>query len=122
MSGSCVCASSRSGSGLGSYPFHLVDELQRQVAHEFGLSGRAGTTALVHADHWLGQEEATRLSLYRRHNRVLAPGRRGPRRGAAAPLYDGEVPPLETVVGGKVDLSLLGRGQRPLVLVAGSFS
>ena len=52
----------------------VVEDIQRRVAREFGLSEEVGMEALRCAETLLGpehREEVIKLSLYRRHNRCV---------------------------------------------------
>lgn len=50
----------------------VMDELQRQVAREFGLSEDVGITALRCAERLLlGDAEVREISLYRKYNRCV---------------------------------------------------
>lgn len=108
--------------------YKIVEDLQRRVAVEFGLSEESGIVALRSAERWLGEERARELSFYRRHRERCRDG--SLQIGDIAPLA--HIPLLPLVVesascgnaarNGGLDLSRLASQRSPLVLIAGSHS
>lgn len=105
----------------------IIEDLQRRVAAEFGLPEKEGLIMLRSAERWLGDEKARELSFYRRHRERCRDG----------PLQVGDVAPFScvpllplvamgscgaSVVQDSLDLSILGKVDSPLVLIAGSHS
>jgi hypothetical protein len=113
----------------------VVEDIQRRVAREFGLSEEVGMEALRCAETLLGPEHrdtVVKLSLYRRHNRCVDGSLRV---GDLAPLHP-LLHPVSLVAQNlasslRVDMcdppavcigDFLTPGSPPLVLVCGSYT
>jgi len=100
----------------------VVEDLQRRIAHEFGLSEKVGLAVMRGAEELLpGDLEVKEISLYRKYNRWKD-----------GSLQVGDAPPnvalyhiwkesVHEPVLTNLHAALLS-GQRPLVLFAGSYT
>ncbi len=95
----------------------VVEELQMQVAREFGLLDAVGLLALRGAEQLLpGDKEVISISLYRKFNRC-----QDGRLSVGSPAPDAPLHPMHALQD-TARLSSLVHGARPLILFAGSFS